>query len=105
MSRSGHPFPADWSLGDLLRHLGDIPPDRVRLHPAPGRATVRHVTAFDAHEDRLYELIDGVLVEKAGGITHSYVATELGFRLGEFAHESDIGAVTGAGGPFRFGPR
>ena len=66
MSRSRIVFPGDWSLGDLPRHLGGIRPERVRLHPPPGRATERHVTAFDDHEDRLYELIDGVLVEKAG---------------------------------------
>ena len=27
------------TIADLLKRLGDIPPERVRLHPTPGTAT------------------------------------------------------------------
>ncbi len=104
MSRSRTPFPSTWSLGDLLRHLGDIPPERVRLDPQPGRATDRHVTQFDDHEDRLYELIDRVLVQKTPGLRESCLAAEIASRVLGFAHEHDLGIVTGAGGPYRLAP-
>src|SRR5262249_10189907 len=55
------------TLADLLKRLGDIPPERVRLEPAPGQGTVEDVLEIHARERRLCELVDGVLVEKAMG--------------------------------------
>jgi hypothetical protein len=55
------------TLADLLDRLGGIPLDRVLFHPPPGTATEADVIAADDHEDRLCELIDGVLVQKAPG--------------------------------------
>lgn len=104
MSRSRAAFPADWSVGDLLKHLGDIPPERVRLYPSPGRATERHVIALEANEDRLYELIDRVLVQKTTGIAETFVAMEIGCQIGNFAHGRDLGVVTETSGPFRLAP-
>ena len=104
MAAARTPFPADWSLGDLLRHLGGISPDRVRLDPPPGRATEKHVIAFDAHEDRLYELIDRVLVEKAPGFAESVAAVQIGASISTFERRRELGIVTGASGPFHFAP-
>ena len=49
------------TLADLLDRLGGVPPERVRFYPLPGTATEEDVVAIDAHEDRLCELVDGVL--------------------------------------------
>ncbi len=53
------------TFADLLEQLGDISADRVLLRPYPGTATEQDVIEIDAREDRLCELVDGVLVEKA----------------------------------------
>ena len=60
-------WPSDWSLADLQQHLGGIPAERIRLVPAPGCATEQDLVEIAVHEDRLYELDDGVLVEKSTG--------------------------------------
>ena len=85
-------------LDDLLRRFADYPPDRVRLHPAPGTATKQDVLDVDRAEGKLCELIDGVLVEKAVGFKESFIAMFLGRRLGNFAEENDLGIVLGADG-------
>jgi len=62
MARSKSVLPRDWNLGDLLKHFGGIAPERIRVDPPPGRATERDVTQLNDRSDRLYELVDGVLV-------------------------------------------
>ena len=42
------------TMADLLERLGDIPPNRVRLRPAPGTATEADVVAIEVHEKRLF---------------------------------------------------
>ncbi|MDB5305658.1 MAG: hypothetical protein JWM97_3207 [Phycisphaerales bacterium] len=61
------------TVGDLLDQLGGISPDRVRYRPAPGTATEQDVIDIEARENRLYELVDGVLVEKEGGYVDSFI--------------------------------
>lgn len=104
MPRKKLAFPTGWTLADLLRHLGGIAADRVRLDPPPGLATPADVDYFDAHEDRLYELIDGVLVEKVYNLRDSLVATTIGVALGSWDEPLNAGIVTGASAAFRFGP-
>jgi hypothetical protein len=50
------------TVADLLEHLGGVSPSRVRFQPWPGTATVRDVIAIHDAENRLCELVDGVLV-------------------------------------------
>src|SRR5438105_1070514 len=89
------------SLADLLARLGDIPPDRVRARPAPGIATEQDVLDLHDHEDRLYELVEGVLVEKPMGFAESRVALKLGQILEEFLEQHDLGIAAGADGMMR----
>jgi hypothetical protein len=65
------------TLADLLEHLGGIHPNRVRFRPAPGTATEKDVLAIHDREGRLHELVDGVLVEKAMGLSESLLAGAL----------------------------
>jgi Uma2 family endonuclease len=89
------------TLAELLHRLGDIPPERVRFSPLPGTATVADVLQIEAHEDRLCELVDGVLVEKPMGFTESRIAILLGAALQNFVTEHDLGIITGESGMIR----
>ena len=59
------------TFADALAALGDISPKRVRLDINPGRATVRDLLKLQSEDDRLYELVDGFLVEKVMGVPES----------------------------------
>jgi Uma2 family endonuclease len=89
------------NVGDLLERLGNIPPHRIRLRPPPGQATERDVIALLDHENRLFELVDGTLVEKVMGFRESYLAMEVGRMIGNFVEENDLGVVAGADGTVR----
>lgn len=89
------------TMGDLLDQLGDVPPNRVRLYPVPGTATVDDVIAVEAREDVLCELVDGVLVEKPVGLLESLLAGLLLTRLWEFVRPRNLGIVTGEAGMMR----
>src|SRR4051794_36226562 len=86
------------TLGDLLRRLGDISPDRVIAQPAPGTATVADVERVHARERRLCELVDGTLVEKPAAYRESMIAMFVGGMLGSFVRPHNLGVVTGADG-------
>jgi Uma2 family endonuclease len=91
------------TLADLVHNLGDIPLQRIRF-PA-GHATEKDVIRLlDGADNRIYELIDGVLVEKAIGFRESLLAAFIGRMIDEFASQHDLGIVTGADGPFRLRP-
>ena len=91
-------IPIEWTVADLQEHLDGIPAHRIRLRPWPGTATVQDVVRMDDHHDRLCELIDGVLVEKAMGFEESWIAANLLFLLGQFLQQHPLGIVTGADG-------
>lgn len=93
--------PAVDSVAELIDRLGGIPPNRIRLRPAPGTATVRDVIELHDKTGRLFELVDGTLVEKAMGYAESAVASEINRRLGNFVHEHRLGLVTGEAGMLR----
>ncbi len=62
------------TLADLRRRLGGISLERIWFHPAPGTATEKDVITAEERENRLCELVDGTLVEKAMGFEESRVA-------------------------------
>lgn len=55
------------TVADLVELFGPIPAWRIRNQPAPGTATEQDVIDIEAREDRLCELVEGVLVEKTVG--------------------------------------
>lgn len=87
------------TMADVLRRLGDISPERVRVRPYP--ATVEDVVRIEARENRLFELVDDLLVEKVMGYTESRIAAVLIRMLEEFLEKNDLGTVSGADGMFR----
>lgn len=95
---------SDWTVADLLARFGPIQHGRIRQTPPPGLATEQDVIEIHDREGRLYELIDGVLVEKAMGIQESFLAGLLIRLLGEFVSRHDLGFVLGADGMARLAP-
>src|SRR3954454_9015048 len=89
------------NFAELLDRLGGVPLERIRFQPPPGTATVKDVLEIEAHEDRLCELVDGVLVEKPMGFTESRIAVLLITALQRFVDKHDLGIVTGESGMIR----
>ena len=72
------------TVAELIERLGNVPAQRVRLHPPPGEATVEDlIRNNDVEQDVPCELIDGVLVEKA---PMSYFEDSLTTVLATFLH-------------------
>jgi Uma2 family endonuclease len=92
------------TIAELLEQLGNIPPARIRLRPPPGLATEADVLALHDHEDRLYELVDGILVEKAMGFRESFLAMALAKFVGNFLDQNPLGIVAGEAGMLRLAP-
>ena len=92
------------TVADLLERLGGIPPERVRYYPAPGSATEADVIEIEERENRLCELIDGVLVEKPMSYGESMLAGIILTALNVFVMPRKLGVVTGADGMIKLFP-
>ncbi len=92
--------PPPETFADLLRRLGGVPLERIRMKPAPGTATEDDLLR---PHGRLCELIDGVLVEKPVGDRESLLAYYLGRRMGDIVDPNDLGILLGPDGFFRLG--
>lgn len=92
------------TVADLLKQLGNIPPERIHLEPTPGTATEKDILEVERRHGRTCELIDGVLVEKAMGIEESFLAMWLGHLLNQFLDKHKLGIITGADGALRLMP-
>ena len=79
-------------------------PRRIRFRPAPGTATEDDVIKIHNRERRLFELIDGVLVEKVLGYSESVLAIELARLLGNFVRRRKLGTLAGEAGMLRLSP-
>jgi Uma2 family endonuclease len=86
------------SLGDLIRGLGGIPLSRILAEPAPGTATESDVLDAARRYNRLYELVDGALVEKVMGYSESLFALFVARILLDFVEPRNLGLVSGADG-------
>jgi Uma2 family endonuclease len=86
---------------DRLSDLGNVPAIRVRLDPVPGTATVADVVRLRDTERRLYELVDGTLVEKAMGWQESFLAGILLQWLNNYLDQNRLGVATGPDGMTR----
>ncbi len=87
-----------WTVADLFHRFGPIPLDRLCYDPAPGTATEADVIRLHDQEERLYELVDGTLVEKAVGFYEAYLATVLSGLLKRHIDPRVLGIVVGADG-------
>jgi Uma2 family endonuclease len=93
------------TFADLLHDLGDIPAERVWLTPPPGTATEKDVIEAEARHNRLCELVDGTLVEKAMGYREGREAAVLTTIIENHADKHDDGLVAGADATIRLMPK
>jgi Uma2 family endonuclease len=100
----GTPPAAPETLADLHQRLGGVPLERIRCQPPPGTATEVDVLHRPNGEKCLFELVDGVLVEKAMGLYESVLAMVLGQLLRNFLEQNDLGIVSGEVGLLRLAP-
>ena len=91
-------------MGELLKRLGGIPASRVRLRPTPGTATEKDVLKILDGNERLCELVEGTLVEKAMGYEESEIAGFLITFLNNYVRPRKLGIVTGEAGTIRLFP-
>jgi Uma2 family endonuclease len=97
--------PTTWiTVADLFEQLGHVPPERIRLVPAPGTATEQDVLDLIDHADTICELVDGVLVEKTMGYMESVLAMAIGELLRKFVREGKLGIVLGPDGTLKVLP-
>ncbi len=96
-----HRYP---TIADLLDSLGGIPARRVLLDPVPGTATERDLVERHDRDGRLYELVDGTLVEKTMGFDESRFAALLLTYIQRFIEGRDLGAIVGADALMRLFP-
>jgi len=94
------------TFAEVQELVGHVPEWRIRVHPAPGDATEQDLLAIHAREGRLFELIDGILVEKDVASFESRVAIVLSFYLELFQRQTKqkLGAVLGEAGFLRLFP-
>jgi Uma2 family endonuclease len=92
------------NLADLRQRLGGIPLERIWFHPAPGTATEKDVILAEARENRLCELVDGTLVEKATGFEEARLAARLIYLVNAYLDQHDLGICVGADGMMRIAP-
>jgi Uma2 family endonuclease len=99
------PLPVFKNGAELIARLGDVPPERIMIAPVPpGRATEADVLAIHRRSGRLFELVEGTLVEKPMGYRESLLAGAILALLRAFLIPRGLGMVTGPGGPMRLFP-
>ncbi|MGP0067757.1 MAG: Uma2 family endonuclease [Isosphaeraceae bacterium] len=92
------------TLQDLIDRLGKIPLSRVLMDPSPGHATEADLIEAERRYDRLYELVDGTLVEKGMGFQESILAGVLIQFLRQFVVPRNLGVVPAPDGMVRLFP-
>jgi Uma2 family endonuclease len=93
------------TMDDLLERLGGISPRRVLLRPEPGKATEADLLRVLQQTDRLFELVEGALVEKVMGYDEGLLAADIIRLLGKFLDEHDLGELGGADATMRILPK
>src|SRR5262245_53899414 len=89
------------TMADLVDRLGGVPLNRIRFLPPPGTATEADVIDLEQRENRLCELVDGVLVEKAMSYRESVLACVLVALVRGHVIPRNLGVVSGADGMMR----
>ena len=84
---------------EFLASLGGVPLHRVLFDPPPGTVTGAYYEQIDGRvDDRLVELVNGTLVEKAVGMNESRVAMNLVIEMGGHVRSNKLGFIAGPDG-------
>jgi len=92
------------NFAELQAALGNIPPWRIRLVPPPGQATEHDLLHVQSREGRLFELVDGTLVEKDMASFQSRLAAILIHFIESFLDHVDLGVALAPDGLLRLFP-
>ena len=76
----------------------------MRLHPTPGTATSADLIEINSRKRGIFELVDGVLVEKAMGKMESLLAGAIIAILLSFVLPRNLGIITAPDGMMRLAP-
>jgi Uma2 family endonuclease len=101
MSQATIAPPAPLTMADWWERLGKVPLERIRFDPRPGTATEDDVIRIEERENRLYELVDGTLVEKAVGAEGANVAWLIGSLIWSYLRRNPLGTCLGPDGFLR----
>ncbi len=91
------------NIGEMMKQLG-VSARRIRAYPPPGQATEKDVIRIHDCTDRLYELVDGVLVEKIMSFPESALTCDMIWMMREFLDRHPLGFLTGPDGAVRLMP-
>ncbi len=83
---------------DRLGDLGHVSTSRILAEPPPGTATLADLIRVHEAQGKLYELVDGTLVEKAMGWAEAMLAGVLLHWLHDFLETRLLGLATGPDG-------
>lgn len=98
-------LPPPETLADLVEQLGGVPLNRIRLRPLLGTAREEDIVAsYKAGEKAIYELVDGVFVEKMWRLDAEAVIPRIVAVLHDHVTERGLGQVLEADLPMRFLP-
>lgn len=101
---SAAPKPAQFdNIGEIIRRLG-VAARRIRANPPPGKATEKDVISIHNRTDRLYELVEGVLVAKIMSFSESALTCDLIWMLRNFLDQNPLGFLAGPDGAMRLMP-
>ena len=78
------------TFADVQERLGHIPEARILTFPTPGTATVQDLLDGSITGDRLYELVDGILVEKAMGFREGGLGLWIGTLINMYLIENNV---------------
>jgi len=96
--------PTVWTIADVQARLPGFPADRIRVYPTPGTATEEDVLEAEAKSNRICELIDGTLVEKAMATYESTLALVLAHFLLGYLDANNLGTLAGEAGLLKILP-
>jgi Uma2 family endonuclease len=88
------------TFAEVQARLGDVPPERVLINPAPGTATPDDLLNPAITRYRACELVDGILLEKPMGSKEDGIGLWLAVQIFNFASPQNLGKVFGAQGGF-----
>jgi Uma2 family endonuclease len=92
------------TLVDLANRFGEIPLGRICQDPPPGEATEADLLYYSERRNRLFELVDGTLIEKTMGNFESIIAGYIHNALQNYLHTHRIGLVMPADGQLKLKP-
>ena len=96
--------PTVWTIADVQARLPAFPADRIRVYPTPGTATEQDLLEAESRSNRICELIDGTLVEKAMASRESMLAAELIYFIRRYLDSRKLGAVLAPDGLLKILP-